>query len=114
MTAIHEISSGVSNNVRGLAKDKYRNTFSAIGHANEAAATSISGQQSAVALLKAICDELGIATGSGDGAVAGDPNNFDDFQAAMGAPTDSPASDASGAWSAIALAKGVLQHAGFI
>jgi hypothetical protein len=113
MALIHEIASGVSNN-DSTSRDKFRNTYAAIGRANEAEAASISGQQSAVALLKGICGELGVDVGSGGAAVNGNPNSLDDGLAAMGTQSDGPATDATSPWSAVSLAKGILTTAGFV
>lgn len=113
MTNIQDISSGVSNH-DNTTNDKFRDTFDAIGRADEGAAASISGQKSSVALLKGILSGLGLPTGSGGAAVNGNPNILDDGMAAIGTQADPPATDVTGAWSAVSLAKGVLSNAGFV
>lgn len=112
MTLIHEIASGVSDNSAG--SDKFRNTFSAIGRANDAEASAIAGQRSAVSLLKGILSGLGIADGSGAGVTNGNPNLLDDGLAAMGTQEDGPAGDPDDVASAISIAKGILTRAGFV
>lgn len=77
-----------------------------IGSPGDAAATDVTVENSAFALLKGICRELGIPTGSGDGDVNTSPKLYRDPLATLGEMSDAAATDVEHA-SAISLLKGI-------
>lgn len=82
-----------------------------IGTPSDAAALVNNETNSAFSLLKGMCRELGIAAGSGAGAVNTSPKVFGDPEATLGARSDAPATS-TGRWSAISFLKGILAQAG--
>jgi hypothetical protein len=103
--------SAVTTEVNSLP-DTVIDGIESVGSPRDAAATSNNSTNSVFALLKGICDGLGVAAGIGDGMTNTHPKLFDDHELTLGERSDGPAVDAAGTNSSISLMKGILVTAG--
>lgn len=110
MVAIHEIASGVSNNVDTESR-KWVDYVESIGKPSDAKATAQGSTNSAFSLLKGIAGGIGIAAGSGAGDINNNANVYADLEVTLGLETDAAATDA-GRQSAISLLKGICAGLG--
>lgn len=106
MTAIHEISSGVSNHV-DVERRKLVDYVESVGRPSDPVATSIDDENSAFSLLKGIFATLGGPVGPGTGDVNNNANIYPDLRLTLGQPTDTAATSASDKGSAIAFLKAI-------
>lgn len=82
-----------------------------LGGPGDAAATSVSAENSAFSLLKGIAAGMGVPVGSGDADVNDNAKIYADPLAMLGEMDDAPATDI-GSNTAIALMKGILANSG--
>lgn len=111
MTAIHEISSGVSDNTTSESR-KFVDYVETIGKPSDPVATSVSDPNSAFSLMKGILAELGVAAGSGAGDVNNNANIYPDLIRTLGEPDDAAAVSVSVRRSAISVLKGICSRLG--
>ncbi len=100
-------STGITSTDRPLVEPP-----ESIGKPSDAAATSLSAENSIFSLLKGCLHELGVPAGSGGGDTNDSARIYVDPLETLGSERDAAAASLSGSASAIALTKRILALAG--